>query len=260
MATKEKEVVKEEDPMYKKICDNSNDCSCERTTRVLSDMEVSSCSQCFHVLSWQKISIDKKSAAPKSRAVISEESIGPPAAKTKVVKVEKPALEKMEEALVELAEAGPNIVMAAMPREETDTDKDAAKLREVFAGVDDIMANVQSNTVKTAGQHKEVSASVIPDFNPFEDAEPIEAKPEIGFYQIEKIIRKEKELIRLILINESRTAKFILDKETQEEKANKIEANPTSMIGKYVKAEYFELDDKGNPVNPVYVSVVLKAE
>lgn len=248
MATKAKEVKKEEDSKYRRMCENSSDCSFEKHTRVLSDMEVTSCTQCFHILSWNKISIDKKSTAPKSQVIGTADPVEEKP-KSVTVKVHKPEIEAIVDAV-------PNVSIVTIEKDQSDTDKDAEKLREIFAGVDDIMDKVENNQVKTAEVSTAPEVAAVVDFDPFEDQEPVAApSPKIGFFQIEKIMRKEVEVVRLILINETKTAKFIIDKETEKERADKIEARPDSMIGKYVKAEYFKLDEKGNPIDPVYISL-----
>lgn len=255
---KKKEQKPKEDPKYMKLCENSASCSAERSTKVLSDMTVTSCTQCFHVLSWEKISIDKKSDAPKSKAGKSEEKAPEqkPKASTTVVKMEAPKSD-----LETIAEESPNIhIVKPSPEVETDTDKDAAKLREVFAGVDSIMESVEKGAVKQASEEPETAVAVDDDFDPFAEPEPVKTEPKIGYFKIESIRRKETNVIRFIMFNSDETAKFILDKETEPAKAEAVEKRPESVVGKYMKAEFTALNDKLCPVDPVYIAVAVKPD
>lgn len=228
MSKKKTEI--EEDPTYRKICTSLKSCSAERKVFVSGDMSITSCHQCFQVLDWEKISTPKikleekaknKMPEPVKEVVVEEYMEPTPVVETPKFKIN---INKVEN------------------KEDDETAKKAENMRKVFAEVDSIMENPVA-VKKTVPE-----VSVITD--PFG-----ESVVKQSFFEINDAKGKNATTVRLVVWNEEKNNKWLLDVETNAEKVIMIAKNPSLMIGKYVKVEYLSLDSKQNPVDPKYLGM-----
>lgn len=228
-----KKETKEENPMYRKMCENSNDCTCERKSKKIEDMEITSCSQCFHIFEWQKIVVDKKSEAPESKVDKKPE--------------ETKATEKVKEPVNEKVES----------KSDDETASNAKEMQEAFAEVDNITADIDNMTgskKKEAAPEKEVE---VDDLDPFADREPEEVKTVEGTFVIKDCKIKSATTVRMVCEG-SKDKRWALDIESEAEKVAKIGKNPGALIDKKIKVEYMGFDNEGRPNNPKYLAIIAK--
>jgi hypothetical protein len=144
---------------YVKMCTNSGACDQERKTSNLGNMMVTSCTQCFHIFGWEKISEKEKIATEKP---INKK----PVEKEKVTEAPDPTKEQADE------------------------------LKKVFAGADKILKETMEMTSETAA---EVTAEIEDEeFDPMAELnEPEPVKQEKGF-QIISVKVKSENTVRII--------------------------------------------------------------
>lgn len=219
MATKK--VEKEEDQMYRKMCDNSNYCSEEKGTSVQGNMEIYFCQQCFHILSWKKIEVESKTPVQKVK-------------KENPVKEEKEVVSSIDQATVDIAD----------------------EMQAAFADVDQVMNDITKIGAKPAPVEDDLKVvSEEEEFDPFaeEENEPMESD-----FVILKVKEEKSNTIRLICEAQGSNSRWLIDKETEPSKVKMIMQKPELVTDKLLRIKYDRLDEVGRPVNPQYITLVPK--
>lgn len=213
--------------MYRKICKNSTDCTSEKNKKVIEDMEITSCSQCFHVFEWQKIVVDKKSVVPMPTEINKPEGWREPV---------KDRMEKIES------------------KSDIETASNAKEMQKAFAEVDNIAADIDNLTGKKKAVREEKAAEV-ENIDPFTDSKPEQVQVNEGTFVIKDCKIKSSTTVRMICVG-TKDKRWALDIESEPAKVARLATNPNILIDKSIKVEYTGLDNEGRPNEPKYLAIV----
>jgi hypothetical protein len=241
-------------PLYMAICENSKTCTQPSKHTDLGDMMLETCSHCMARRSWitkaELAKIEKAKAKEDEKALKQTEKETAKAEK----KAEKPVVAKViseptpEVLDIEIeGEVTPVVSEKVDPQEDLQIKKNAEEMKNAFASIDKL--------VSTSGLNKseitEVVKGLDDDYNPFEDGNAQEkAEENFVIKDFKPVSDEEVDLICDTLNGKNR---FKVRVTTSPEKIKMIVNNPTKIIDKKAKVEFKGYDDKGRPIDPVYL-------